>query len=153
MGLISKIWSSNLEEEYMYKKKKSFKVFFFPHWKTSCQKAAETVSKQEIKYCTIIRIQQHYHVQEIRTKSTIHNCYGVIYTIKCVSCWQCMPCQQSTNALDYNTYKHCLHTMVYCIYSAYIYTNLASHIEIYPVMPPVLKKLTRKSSVLSTSHL
>lgn len=30
MGLISKIWSSNLEEEYMYKKKKSFKVFFFP---------------------------------------------------------------------------------------------------------------------------
>lgn len=49
---------------------------------------------------------------------------------------------KSTNALlDYNTYKHCLHTLAYCIYSAYMYIhNLASHIEIYPVMPPVLEE-------------
>lgn len=55
----------------------------FPPTEKHHVRKLRTVSKQEIKYCTIIRIRQHHHVQEIRTKSTIHNCYGVIYTINC----------------------------------------------------------------------
>lgn len=44
-------------------------------------------------------------------------------------------------------YTGILYIQCICIY---IYTTLASHIEIYPVMPPVLKET--KSSVLSASH-
>lgn len=129
----------------MYKKTLS-RFFFFFSEKHHVGKAAETVSKQEIKYCTIIRIQQHYHVQEIRTKSTqlswcnIHNQMCKLLTMHAMSAsYKCIRLQHLQTLFAY--------TGILYIQCIYIFTNLASHIEIYPVMPPVLKET--KSSVLS----
>lgn len=58
-GRTFKTESPNSRRRTCTKNKTLTRFFSSPH---SCQKAAETVSKQEIKYCTIIRIQQHYHV-------------------------------------------------------------------------------------------
>ncbi len=59
---------------YMYKKN-SFKVFF-PNEKHHVRKL-QTVSKQEIKYCTFIRVQQHYkrleQNQHYTPKTHMHN--------------------------------------------------------------------------------